>query len=104
MRPFRAMTATPAPGPVIPGHAPDHPLAAQPPGRRMYGHASFALCCASSFTPGNAGHGIRARAPNTGQITSGLVLAAVICRFAGSDPALADTSLESGEPVAGCGR
>jgi hypothetical protein len=31
VRPFRAMTAAPPPGPVIPGHPPDRPLAADPP-------------------------------------------------------------------------
>lgn len=50
----------------------------------------------------------RIRAPDISERschpTSGLVFAARTCHFARSGPALADTSLESREPVAGCGR
>jgi len=42
--------------------------------------------------------------PGPTDLSSGFVLAAGICRFAGSGPAFADTSLEAGEPVSGRGR
>ena len=37
-------------------------------------------------------------------LSSGFVLFARICRFAGNGPAFANTPLESGKPVAGRGR
>ncbi len=53
-------------------------------------------CQASSAAVNFSGHAM--------PLSSGLVPSARICRFAGSGPAFADTSLESGKPVAGCGR